>query len=182
MTLISAFLPEASRPRSFSAQIAAGSLVCLRTTSSIRMRGPYLRLSGLSAITYVCEVAPTAQATTVSELKCSVTPSSDSKSLPLIAVHMPRSLRPVESKRFAANIPSLDQKDVSNRYAKKGDHELVESEYRLGRSGCAVLKYALASFECDIKFRINGGDHIIICVLSMTSTASLAVSVTAKNS
>lgn len=64
--------------------------------------------------------------------------------------------------QFTVNILGLHQKETSNRYAKKGDHDLAEGEYRLGRSGCAVLKNALASFECDVKSRIDGGDHIIL--------------------
>ena len=67
-----------------------------------------------------------------------------------------------KARQFTANILGDHQKEVSNRYAKKGDHDLGEEEYRLGRSGCAVLKHALASFECDIQSRIDGGDHIIL--------------------
>jgi len=67
-----------------------------------------------------------------------------------------------KARQFSANILSMQQQEVSNRYAKKGDHDLDEEEYRLGRSGCAVLKYAMASFECDIQSRIDGGDHIIL--------------------
>lgn len=64
--------------------------------------------------------------------------------------------------QYAVNILEHDQADTSNRYAKKGSHDLVEGEYRQGRSGCVVLKDCLTSFECDIEARIDGGDHIIL--------------------
>jgi len=73
--------------------------------------------------------------------------------------------------KFTVNVLGLHQKDVSNRYAKKGDHELQDGEYRLGRSGCVVLKDALTSFECKIHSRVDGGDHIILIgqVVEMTN-------------
>jgi flavin reductase (DIM6/NTAB) family NADH-FMN oxidoreductase RutF len=66
------------------------------------------------------------------------------------------------ARQFTVNVLGLHQKDVSNRYARKGDHDLQEGEYRLGRSGCVVLKDALTSFECNLHSRIDGGDHIIL--------------------
>ncbi len=64
--------------------------------------------------------------------------------------------------RFAVNILSVDQQDMSNRYAKKGDHDLAADEYTLGDSGCAILKNCIASFECESTERFEGGDHIIL--------------------
>ncbi len=64
--------------------------------------------------------------------------------------------------RFAVNILSADQQDMSNRYAKKGDHNLAADEYILGDSGCAILKNCIASFECESTERYEGGDHIIL--------------------
>ena len=64
--------------------------------------------------------------------------------------------------QYTVNILSDEQQAVSNRYAKKGDHALAAEDFRQGRSGCVVLRNALASFECDIEARIDGGDHIIL--------------------
>ena len=64
--------------------------------------------------------------------------------------------------QYAVNILSNDQQDLSNNYAKKGDHSLVSGSFRQGRSGCAVLCDAMTSFECDIVARHDGGDHIIL--------------------
>ena len=64
--------------------------------------------------------------------------------------------------RYGINILKDDQQSVSNQYAKKGEHELIDGSYRLGRSGAYVLKDAMTSFECEIEQRIDAGDHIIL--------------------
>ncbi|MGI9283963.1 MAG: flavin reductase family protein [Pseudomonadales bacterium] len=64
--------------------------------------------------------------------------------------------------QFAVNILASDQKDMSVRYAQKGDHELATDEYEMGESGCAILSNCIASFECDMGERYEGGDHIIM--------------------
>lgn len=64
--------------------------------------------------------------------------------------------------QFTVNILAADQQSVSNQYAKKGAHDLLEGSYRQGRSGCVVLKDVMTSFECDIDARHDGGDHIIL--------------------
>lgn len=63
---------------------------------------------------------------------------------------------------YTANILQHDQLAISNAYAKKGEHALKPEHYRIGRSGCPVLKGAMASFECRIEARHDGGDHIIL--------------------
>lgn len=66
------------------------------------------------------------------------------------------------AKQFAVNILRQDQQAVSNRYAKKGEHDLEAGTFRQGSSGCVVLQESLACFECEIDARHDGGDHIII--------------------
>ncbi len=63
---------------------------------------------------------------------------------------------------FGVNILSGDQRDLSDQYAKKGDHELSTDQYRIGSSGCPVLREALVSFECEADVIHDGGDHVII--------------------
>lgn len=67
-----------------------------------------------------------------------------------------------KAETFAVNILSDDQQDISNQYAKKGEHDLVEGSFRQGATGCVVLKEAMSSFECTIDARHDGGDHVII--------------------
>lgn len=76
-----------------------------------------------------------------------------------------------KSDKFAVNILADDQQDISNQYAKKGAHDLIAGSFRQGSSGVVVLKEAMASFECTVEARHEGGDHIIIVgrVHEMTS-------------
>ena len=64
--------------------------------------------------------------------------------------------------KFAVNILSDEQQDISNQYAKKGDHDLLDGSFRQGTTGVVVLKEAMSSFECTIEARHEGGDHVII--------------------
>ncbi|TNF35129.1 MAG: flavin reductase [Gammaproteobacteria bacterium] len=63
---------------------------------------------------------------------------------------------------YAVNVLQHDQVAVSNAFAKKGEHELKAGDYRIGRSGVPVLKGCMASFECRMTDRHDGGDHIIL--------------------
>lgn len=63
---------------------------------------------------------------------------------------------------FAVSILSEDQAAMSNRYAQKQNYHLEEDSFHLGRSGEAVLKHCLGSFECKTRERIEAGDHIIL--------------------
>lgn len=64
--------------------------------------------------------------------------------------------------RYGINILNAEQQDVSNQYAKKGEHDLIEGTYRQGRTGAVVLKDAIASFECELNAVHDGGDHLIL--------------------
>jgi flavin reductase (DIM6/NTAB) family NADH-FMN oxidoreductase RutF len=64
--------------------------------------------------------------------------------------------------RYGINILSQDQQDLSNQYAKKGEHDLTEGSYRQGKSGAIVLKDAMVSFECELDAVHEGGDHLIL--------------------
>jgi len=66
------------------------------------------------------------------------------------------------AKQFSVNILRQHQQDVSDRYARKGDHALESGTYHQGKSGCVVLEDCLANFECDIEAIHDGGDHIVI--------------------
>lgn len=64
--------------------------------------------------------------------------------------------------RFGVNILSEDQQSLSNQYAKKGEHDLLEGSYRQGSSGVVVLNDAMTQFECEIDAVHEGGDHLIL--------------------
>jgi flavin reductase (DIM6/NTAB) family NADH-FMN oxidoreductase RutF len=63
---------------------------------------------------------------------------------------------------FGVSILGEEQQDLSNRYAGKCNYDLRPNSYRIGRSGQAVLNRCLGSFECSLRQRIDGGDHVIL--------------------
>lgn len=67
-----------------------------------------------------------------------------------------------KANRFAVNILAIDQMDLSNQYAAKGDHALDPAHFRLGRSGLPLLRGVVTSFECKLWARYPGGDHTIL--------------------
>ena len=64
--------------------------------------------------------------------------------------------------RFAINVLALEQEDLSNLYASKGDHRMAAEHYTLGSNGAPLLEGALVSFECGLHATHEGGDHLII--------------------
>ena len=75
------------------------------------------------------------------------------------------------TRQFAVNILTHQQQSLSNKFAKKGEHDLPPGSYSQGRTGCVVLRNVMASFECDTHAVHDGGDHVIIVgrVRSMNS-------------
>lgn len=63
---------------------------------------------------------------------------------------------------FSVNILSFAQKDISSRYAKKGDHKILDEDYSVGNDGTPIIMEALTSFECRLWEKYPGGDHVII--------------------
>ena len=74
-------------------------------------------------------------------------------------------------KIFGINVLGAEHEELSNRYAKKGDHQLDEAHYNIGEHGAPVFPGALVSFECELDAAHEGGDHLIIVgrVLDMHS-------------
>ncbi|WP_232334806.1 flavin reductase family protein [Pseudohalioglobus lutimaris] len=75
------------------------------------------------------------------------------------------------ARRFAINVLASEQVELSNDYARKGDHQLSPGHYCLGRHGSPVIRNALVTFECQLESTHQGGDHLIIIgrVLGMLS-------------
>lgn len=67
-----------------------------------------------------------------------------------------------QARHYAINVLSKDQQDLSNQYAKKGDHLLDAEHYSVGKYGAPILRHALVSFECELEITHPGGDHLII--------------------
>lgn len=62
---------------------------------------------------------------------------------------------------FAINILSLDQQDLSNRFAKALGDKWDGIEYETWETGSPILPGAIASFDCRLWNTYDGGDHII---------------------
>jgi flavin reductase (DIM6/NTAB) family NADH-FMN oxidoreductase RutF len=67
-----------------------------------------------------------------------------------------------KAERFTVNILRAEQEDLSNQYAKKGDHSLAAGHFELGVSGTPIMPATLVSLECELEARHPGGDHIIL--------------------
>ena len=63
---------------------------------------------------------------------------------------------------FAINILSSEQLELSNQYARKGQHQLQAEHFRQGRYGAPLIRNALVNFECELEATHDGGDHLII--------------------
>ena len=76
--------------------------------------------------------------------------------------------------QYCVNVLAAEQQALSARFARKGAHELADGEWASGSAGLPVLAGSLASFECDIEARHDGGDHIILVgrVLALRSAAN----------
>ena len=76
-----------------------------------------------------------------------------------------RTLGVIESSGcFNVNILASDQEDISRAFAKRsepGEDGMRDVVYTLGKLGCPLIKGALASFECRVALRYDGGDHVI---------------------
>jgi flavin reductase (DIM6/NTAB) family NADH-FMN oxidoreductase RutF len=64
--------------------------------------------------------------------------------------------------RFAVNILTSEQLEQSKQYARKGEHSLKPDHFRIGTTGLPILRDTLASFECELWQRYDGGDHVIL--------------------
>jgi flavin reductase (DIM6/NTAB) family NADH-FMN oxidoreductase RutF len=73
-------------------------------------------------------------------------------------------------RRWAVNILRCEQRDLSGRYAIKGQHNMDPAHYELAASGIPVMPETMVTLECEEEVRYPGGDHIILVarVLEMT--------------
>ncbi len=64
------------------------------------------------------------------------------------------------NQRFAVNILSEDQEDISNHFATKGT-DRSQDFYVRGKTGVPLLKGVVATLECEVVEMFPGGDHTI---------------------
>lgn len=66
-----------------------------------------------------------------------------------------------EVRRYAINVLSQDQEELSNRFARPLGEKWAGVTVFDGETGAPVLANALAVFECETHARHDGGDHEI---------------------
>ncbi len=66
-----------------------------------------------------------------------------------------------ESEVFVANILDETQRSLSERFAAPFTDKFEDVEFQPGLEGVPVLRDALTSLECRLKFAYHGGDHSI---------------------
>ncbi|HMJ09325.1 MAG TPA: flavin reductase family protein [Pyrinomonadaceae bacterium] len=67
----------------------------------------------------------------------------------------------LESKDFVVNILSVDQAEISERFASQIPDKFAATEFTFNIDGIPVLSGCLANLECRVKQTVDGGDHSI---------------------
>jgi flavin reductase (DIM6/NTAB) family NADH-FMN oxidoreductase RutF len=63
---------------------------------------------------------------------------------------------------FAVSVLGEDQMDLSLRFCFGGARKMADIELARGKTGCPLIRPALAAFECLPYATYEGGDHLII--------------------
>jgi flavin reductase (DIM6/NTAB) family NADH-FMN oxidoreductase RutF len=63
---------------------------------------------------------------------------------------------------FAVNFLALDQRDLSQRFAKHGGDKFSGLQWSRGRLGAPLLDGTIGHVECRIRHSYEGGDHTIL--------------------
>ena len=64
---------------------------------------------------------------------------------------------------YTVNILRESQVALSVRFADPDNHRLLNGlSWRYGENGCPTIPGSLATLECEIRTRIDGGDHVIL--------------------
>ena len=67
----------------------------------------------------------------------------------------------LQADHFGINILDETQQDISTRFATRGKHDFKPGEYEVWETGAPIIPQTLAQFDCRVKKRIDGGDHVI---------------------
>jgi flavin reductase (DIM6/NTAB) family NADH-FMN oxidoreductase RutF len=67
-----------------------------------------------------------------------------------------------EGERFAVNILSENQQDLSEEFAGLQEHKFKDRAFETWDSGCPILPGCLTNLECTRLNAFEGGDHLIV--------------------
>lgn len=68
----------------------------------------------------------------------------------------------VQSKHFAINILSEDQKDISNTFARPSDDRFAQIDWQMSQQNNPIISNVTAWFDCEIHQVVDAGDHAIL--------------------
>lgn len=63
---------------------------------------------------------------------------------------------------FAVNILTAEQTNISAIFSSNDDDRFAKVGSHIGRTGAPILEQALATIECTVHARYDGGDHEIV--------------------
>jgi flavin reductase (DIM6/NTAB) family NADH-FMN oxidoreductase RutF len=63
------------------------------------------------------------------------------------------------SAHFGINVLAEDQRDLAERFARKGQDRFDGLKWRRGKTGVPLLPRVLAAIECAVRQRFTAGDH-----------------------
>lgn len=66
-----------------------------------------------------------------------------------------------KAKAFAVNVLAEEQREVSQRFAGKGENKFDGIPYHVGENGAPLLEGALAVIECQVEQKHESGDHTV---------------------
>jgi flavin reductase (DIM6/NTAB) family NADH-FMN oxidoreductase RutF len=91
--------------------------------------------------------------------------SSVSLDPPLILICLGHAIAAIDvfrqSRHFGLSVLREDQRDLSERFARRLDPHFDSFAWRRGETGVPLLDGALAAIECETRHRVAAGDHDI---------------------
>jgi len=140
-----------------SSDPAEGSAALLTSDQFRRACGRFA--TGVT-IASVLDAAGTPHGLTVSSF------TSVSLEPPLVLICLGHRITMIDSFRaathFGVNVLNEDQRELSERFARKGEDRFTGVAWYRGRSGVPLLEGALAAIECRVHDRFLSGDHDIL--------------------
>jgi flavin reductase (DIM6/NTAB) family NADH-FMN oxidoreductase RutF len=84
---------------------------------------------------------------------------------PLVLICLGHAVSVIEhfrsARHFGINVLAEGQRDISDRFARKGQDRFDGLKWHPGETGVPLLPGVLAALECAIHQRFNSGDHDI---------------------
>jgi flavin reductase (DIM6/NTAB) family NADH-FMN oxidoreductase RutF len=132
----------------------------LRPVSADRFRHACGRFATGVTIASVLDSAGTPHGLTVNSF------SSVSLEPPLLLICVGHAVTMIEAFRaasyFGISVLSERQREISERFARKGYDRFNGTPWHAGESGVPLLDGALAEIECAVHHRFTAGDHDIL--------------------